>query len=447
MKQITKNILTIVFLILVCVALSACEAPEFDPNDGSATIKNCWTCAIYGSVFNLVNSVVRESVSTSLSVAQFLLGAGLLFFLLKQVGSIMIFASEADMQKTMKETGYTILKAIIIAVLIYKTDWFLQLIRDVVIYPIGSFMMMMSNAVLDSIPDSSSYFSGIQGLSKDGTSLIGEGGKLTPFDEKSSIFGDIGIQVQYIVARLFASLKGGFDLGKRVILEGGFFGWLIGLFFMWEVSDLMFIFPFAFVDSFLILVLYVTLMPIALALWVFPQTKKYFSKVFPAPFISPFLDILFGTIIVTLMMTMLNIYTDVGLDGLMGSEAQVNRSDIAEGAANGKPNVIITIMLIMCVKKMAGNISDFSAQFGGQAAPTSLFATLNKIKDAVKKIVVQVALAFVTGGGSLAATVAKEASKEAAKQAMSAAAESMSKAAPKKELKDEEAEKPKTEGA
>lgn len=447
MKQITKNILTIVFLILVCVALSACGSPEFDPNDGSATIKNCWTCAIYGSIFNLVNSIVRGSVSTSLSVAQFLLGVGLLLFLLKQVGSIMIFASEADMQKTMKETGFTILKAMIIAVLIYKTDWFLQLIRDVVIYPIGSFMMMMSNAVLDSIPDSSSYFSGVQGLSKDGTSLIGEGGKLIPFDENSSIFGDIGIQVQYVVSRIFASLKGGFDLGKRVILEGGLFGWLIGLFFMWEVADIMFIFPFAFVDSFLILVLYVTLMPIALALWVFPQTKKYFSKVFPAPFISPFLDILFGTIIVTLMMTMLNIYTDVGLDGLMGSEAQVNRSDIAEGAANGKPNVIITIMLIMCVKKMAGNISDFSSQFGGQAAPTSLFATLNKIKDAIKRIVAETALAFVTGGGSLAATVAKEASKEAARQAMAAAAESMSKAAPKKELKDEEAEKEKTEGA
>ena len=447
MKQRTKNILTIVFLMLVCVALSACKAPKFDPSDGSATIQNCWTCAIYGSVFNFINSVVKDSVSISLSVAQFLLGAGLLLFLLKQVGSIMIFASEADMQKTMKETGFTILKAMVIAAIIYRQDWFMQTIKDVLIYPIGSFIMMMGNAVLDSIPESSSYFSGVQGLSKDGSSLIEIGGKLVPFDEPSSLFGDIGIQVQYIVARLFASFKGGFDLGKRIIQEGDMYAWAVGLFFMWEVADIMFIFPFAFVDAFLILVLYTTLFPIALALWVFPQTKKYFSKVFPAPFISPFLDILFGIIIVTLMMSMVQIYHNVGLGNLMSGEAQVNRADIAEGAANGKPNIIIMILLIMCVKKMALNISDFSAQFGGEAAPEGLFATLKKVHEAVKKIVAQVALAVVSGGGSVAATVAQEASKEAAKKAMAAAAESMSKAAPKKELKDEEAEKQKTEGA
>ena len=423
--------------ILVCLCLCACSSTvSQDPSEWTPTIANCWVCAIYGTSFEIANDIVFSATAVMFPLARDILGIGLLFLLLFRVGAIMMFVPEQQMGQILKDTAFVFLKAMFVAIILYNGDDFLFLLKEYVIYPLGQFFMMMANAVMDCVPGSGQYFTGIAGITPDPKVMKGVivniNGTIAPIDMNKSIFGDLGIQVQYTVSRIFSSLNAGIGLVLHMFAIGGFFGWILGIVAGWQLFSLMVMFPLAFVDGFIMLAFYVIFVPLTLALWVFPVTKGYFHNIIPK-IISPFLQLLVGCIIVVLMITMIQVYSQMGLSNMLNSAEQVGNPAIVEDAVVGRPSILIMIILLISVKKMAGQVGEFAGLFSGDKGDdATLFGLIDGARRALKKaavIVAEATAAVLSGGATAAASVAKRVAIEAAKRAAKEAAKAAARAA------------------
>ena len=430
MQKITaRRFWFVLLLIAVCVLLCSCSGATSsqDPSQWKSNVENCWMCAVYGSTFELINDIVYRAVEICIPASRFMLGAGLLLVLLFRVGSMMVFPKEDPMQ-TMKSTAFVFLKAMIVAVLLYDGDKFLNFFSEFFIQPLGAFFLQLSNAILDSVPGSETYFPGIPGIRPppEMTGIVGlEGNDGAVHELQDSLFGDMGIQVQYVVSRIFSALKSGFPMVLRLFGEGEYFAWLIGLIIAWELFDLILIFPLAFIEAFLVMGFYAVFLPMCLALWPLPGCDQYLKKIFPKEFISAFMDILFGSIVVVLMITLIQLYSDVALDGVLRETTQEANAAIAESYAGGRPSVFVLVSLVMIVKKMALQIGDFTEYFGGRKNSGTIFKLYEQGKKLAKKAVqtlAELAIGVATGGAGAAVTVARKAAVGAARQVTSAAA-------------------------
>ena len=433
-KHRFKQFLSVAIILALCFFLTACQglADGEDMVDSAPTVANCWVCSIYGSVFQLANDFISNCFGNMFPFARAILFIGLAFTLLYRVGSMLFFAPLNSMVKTMKDTGFLIFKVIIISALLADETAFLNLIRDAIVYPIGQFILMIANAVLDTVPETGKYFGGLRGVTPDTTGLIKDG-KLAAFSVNTSVFGDLGIQVQYIVSRIFAALNSGFVLVRHLFVIGGVFSWIIAIVIAWQLFNLIILFPLAFGEAFIWLAFYIVLMPIALALWAFPKTSDYLKKLFPEKFLSPFLNVLFGSIIAILMISLLQLYTDLALNGILRTTTQETNAWVSESAAGGRPSVFILALLCIIMRKIAMDVGDFTAKFGGEKEDSSFFKLVNQGFEKLKAATVTLAkiaiAAAITGGASAVGDAAKAVGKEAVKAAAQAAADGAKKAA------------------
>ena len=435
-KTTLKSFISILLVLGLCFCLGACagSTTSQDPEQWQPTIKNCWCCALYGNVFQVINNFVSKAIIATIPAARLMLGLGLLFVMLQRIGSTMLFMPEQKVLEVWKELGIVFLKAIFVAALLYNSQAFLDALRDYVIYPIGGFFVMMSGAVLDSVPGGNKYFPGIVGITPNMKGIVASGQDgIAVQTMTDSIFGDLGIQVQYIVSRIFSALKSGIPLMLRVVANGGFFSRLIGLTILYELIGLIILFPVAFVDAFILVGFNLVFLPICVVLWVFPLKKqsRYLAQVLFPQLLASFIDILFGCIVVVLMMTLLQVYTDISLDGILRETAQASNAATASSFSNGKPSALIFLVLIMAVKRIALEIGSFTEYFTGVKKELSIFKEIEKTKEALRKAAVaiaELAAMVVTGGASAAGSVARRAAVEAAKKA---AADVASKAAEK----------------
>ncbi len=428
-----KRFLFFAILVSVCLTLCGCFSTiSQDPSEWRPTIGNCWVCAIYGSSFQISNDIVFSMTENTIPLARAVLGIGLLFLILFRVGSMMMFVSGDDMGKTLKDTLFVLLKAIFVAFLISDPNKFLYLLRDYFVYPIGEFFMMMANAVLDCVPGVGQYFSGIQGLTPDMDGIVVDlSGKVAKIDPNRTIFGDLGIQVQYTVSRIFVSLKTGTLLVLQMVANGGPVAWVLGIVAGWQTFSLMVIFPMAFVDGFIMLAFYSVFLPFTVVLWVFPATKGYLKTIVPN-LLAPFVQILFGCILVVLLITLVQVYADMGLNGMLRESTQDANAWVVESAASARPPIIIMVLLLISIKKMAAEIGDFTEMFAGTKTDATLFGMIDKVRQAIKeaaKAAAEITLAVATAGGSAGASVARRAAQEAAKRAAEAAKEAAKAAA------------------
>ncbi len=410
----------LILLVGICLMLCACTGGTIsvEASEWSPTIWNCWPCAIYGSSFEIANDVVFSATKVIVPLTRVILGMGLLFLILFRVLKMTLFMSEKDMVKTFKETGIVLMKAMFVSILIYDGDQLLYLLRDYFIYPIGEFFMLMANAVLDCVPGAGQYFMGVQGLSADSKEIFTSSGFQT-IEENKSIFGDLGIQVQYTVSRIFSSLRSGVWLALWQLNNPGIMSWIFGFLAGMQTFSLMVIFPLAFVDGFIMLAFYVIFFPIALVLWVFPKTQGYLKALIPYIF-GPFLQLLFGCIIVVLLVTLIQVYSDIGLNGIFRGSTQDANAWVNESVSAGRPPIFIMLMLLIALKKIAGEVGEFSTLFGGGKVDATLFGLMDAARKAVKEAAIaaaEIAIAVATGGTSSAASVTRRLAQEAAKKA------------------------------
>ncbi len=420
----TQKWFQICFILLLGLFLCACEGQisSADTDTWAPTLANCWVCSIYGTVFSVANNVVYDSVNQLMPTVQVIFGFGLLFFLLYQVGRIMVFVPTKEMIGQMKETGFVLVKALMVGVLILNGDNFLWFFKEAFLYPVGQFFMMMSNAVLDAVPASGEYFSGVEGLTPDTKQVWIAEGVPVNFTGKIDIFGDLGIQVQYTLSRIFSSLRTGLTLVLHLMTRSSFTGWCVALVALYQVVGLMIVFPLIFIDAFVMMAFYTIWLPFCLVMWIFPfkSTKKFLKAIMPGQFISGFMDLLFGCIVVVLMVTMLQVFSDLVLGNILNETAQEASDALITSAAAGRPNIIILMMLLVAVKKMAYEVSDFSSFFGGVNGRSAVLVVMQRAQKLLKAAA-KGAVAYATGN----AAVAKEAISDATDVAKEAASDMM----------------------
>ncbi len=407
--------------IVLCLVLAGCSGitNSEDPEAWQPTLANCWPCGVYGSVFQVINDVARISTESSVELARVLLAMGLALYLAFQIGKMFWpFVETQDMVKMGYEAAFVVLKAMMIFILLANGTFFLEFIKTMVLMPVGEFFTILSNAVLDSMPGTGEYFGALPGIEPNVNRMVVDtSGKLVTIDVADSLFDTLGIQVQYIVSRIYRSLQTGIPLVLRMFAQGGVYAWFVGFIAGGEIFKLMVIFPVAFVDSFIQIAYVIILSPILLALWVFPGQDKYIKKVFPSYVMGPFMDILFGCIFVVFMITTLKLYTELCTGGLLNQETQSTNPEWADSAVSGGPNVIIMGLLIMAISKLCFVIYDFTILFGGQTQRGSLMELMDKAMALARKAL----LALATGGSSMAKEAAKQAAIEAAKKAAASA--------------------------
>ena len=415
-----KRVFGIAICVILGVVLAGCSGitNSQNPEDWQPTIWNCWPCALYGSVFQIVDDISRIAVTESLGLSQAILGLGLALFMAFQAGKMFLpFTETKDMVKMGHEAAFVFLKALMVGLLLYKAEWFLYFMKQVVIMPVGQFFTVLSNAVLDSLPGTGEYFGALPGIEPEMKKVVIDiAGEMEELDPDVSLFDTLGIQVQYIVSRIFRSLQTGGALVQRLLAHPGLYSWLIGLVAGYQIWKLLTMFPLAFVDSFIQIAYMVILAPITIALWVFPGQDKYLKAIFPSKILGPFMDVLFGCIFVVLMITTLQLYTELCLGDILNPEMQLATSAWADSAVSGSPNILIMMLLFVAISKLCFVIYDFTTLFGGSPGSGSLMQVMDKMRALARKVLVS----YITSGGN-AAMAAKKAAEEAAKEAASTA--------------------------
>lgn len=425
MNQKLKWCLWVVFSLALCGLLCACSGSTLSAGseEETPTIENCWVCGVYGSSFQVANDIANSVVAGTISIARCILGVGLLFLLLHRVGSILLFKQEKEMITIMKETAFVFLKAMFVSFLLWNSDTLLGLLRDYIIYPVGQFLIMLSNAIMDCLPGTGQYFAGIEGITPDMTEIVvGANGEMVNID--SNLYGDLAIQVQYVISRIYQGLFAGGSVVRYMLTTGGMMAWVLALVFGWQMFSLMIVFPLAFVDSFIMTALYITFVPIGLALWVFPETKGMFKDIIPE-IVQGFLRILFGCILVVLIVTLMEVFSDMAGDGILRDVTGNKNSGVMDNMAAGRPGILIMIILIISLKKMGACVGEFATYFTGVSSDTSVYQMMDKVKQALRKVRnagKEIVIAVATSGASSAASAAKVAAEEAAKKAAEEAA-------------------------
>ena len=79
------------------------------------------------------------------------------------------------------------------------------------------------------------------------------------------------------------------------------------------------------------------------------------------------------------MVTLLQLYSDLALNGIFRSSSQESSSFLAESAAGGRPNIIILALICMIVRKVAMDIGEFTEKFGGEPSDQSFFTISKKV--------------------------------------------------------------------
>ena len=222
----------VVGAIALCFVLAGCSGitNSEDPEGWQPTLANCWPCGVYGSVFQVINDVARLSTISSVELARVLLAIGLAFYLAFQVGKMFLpFVATDDMVKMGHEAAFVFLKAMMIFILLANANFFLEFIKTMVLMPVGQFFTILSNSVLDSMPGTGEYFGALPGISPNVNKVVVDtSGKLVTIDVASCLFDTLGIQIQYIVSRIYRSLQTGIPLVLRLFAQGGLYGWFIG---------------------------------------------------------------------------------------------------------------------------------------------------------------------------------------------------------------------------
>ncbi|MBQ4472328.1 MAG: hypothetical protein II942_03710 [Alphaproteobacteria bacterium] len=445
MKHITaQRIFLIVFGIAICLALCSCgkAEPSADMGRVDLSIQSCWPCVIYGVVFDMIDRLVKSGVTSACSIGLVILALGGVWTILFKVGRMMFpfiydknkkgGAEEHDMASDLKSLIPIGLKGMFVALLLWRSNEMLDMFR-LIYESIGTWFIGLANSVLKSVEGMQKYFPEVRGVSSDFWAHNSQAGVIVNFNGKmssttiaQSVFGSLGVQVQYIVSRVYGTLSNMIPLAANLLTEGGFLSWLLALYTMYQVVILTLVFPLVFVDSFVQLVFIMCVFPILLALWVFPGQDKYLKSFVPNDFIGPFANIVMGTIFLVVMMTLLGVYSEVSLSSMLNYKTGAFNAAVVENARVGKPDIMIMVILLLAVRKLAERVGETTDNLMGTKLGSggAIWKLAKQAEGLARKFAVgavKLTAIVATGGvasvGTIASTAAKTAASAAAQTA------------------------------
>ena len=362
-------------VVLMCSVLFGCDG-ESSLQTASfwhPTMADCWSCAVYGSVFQVLDDILTSSLSVSCSGALFLLSVFLLMFIVIKLGTVAL-DPEKTYSKVMKEISYAILKAIAVSIVLLDTTnaRFYELFVEYFLQPVASVFLGIANILLDSGPLTTTGVELRAFSDSVSTDTIWNGSEYATVDSLN-MFGSLPYQLQLLVFRVYRALRAGVGIGFYIMDHSTNFdvlAFIASIFIIFYAVELSLVVPYTFIESLLRLGIAALILPFLLVCWVcegssklVPQLKSVLPMV-----IGAFLDIVFTCAFVVVMATTLQIYSDAALDQVWSRGGSGRAVNAVTAARYLHINLLVLVVLMLAFTKFAEKVPELSKVFGGGTA-------------------------------------------------------------------------------
>ena len=379
------------FLLVCCCLLSSCEKASDAVKTTSfwrPTLTDCWPCAIYGTVFESLTRVLSDGIPIISAVCITFLPLFFGIFLVMKIGAVTL-NPEDTYPKTMKTLGYALLKTMVVALVLSKSEWFYELFLGYIFQPIGNVFLGIANILLDSGPVTTTSLD-LRALdATGGTDAIWNGNANVKIP--TDLFGTIPYQLQQLVFRIYRSLRAGVAIGIYIFDSvnslGDILAFIASLFIIFYSFELSMVVPFTFVEALLRLGFAGLMLPLLLVCWIFEGSSKLIPqlKAVVPLVLTAFLDIIFTCAFIVIMTTTLQVYTDMALDQMWSMGPTGKNVAVVTEAKYFHPNILILIVLMLAFTKLAEKVPEISKIYGGGTA-SSAWTMRNKVKKTLQGV-------------------------------------------------------------
>ncbi len=390
----------------------------------------CWFCSVYTSLFDAMNTIARTTMVELKTPILGIFGVGLLLWIPLHVSKTLTQLQEVDamqfLQEIMKRFGRALIAVVLIAA---GTPVF-----HYVLNPILELTMLLSNEFItiatETVPDDMSDGLGgwiISGLN----SLVGDTldsqamctaaeGQLNyfavdmnPFSE--SVKSYMLCMLQKVSASLITGMVVGAVLSKDGLLDAvtgtlpnvGFA--ITGILILGTYLLIYISFPFKMIDAMVRLTFVAALMPIWIALWVFPATVEYTKNAW---------NMFLGSCILFLTLSVIMVLIFYIIQEMMPDETDVFRmlmedmhlEALSSLAPTGK-NTITTAALGFLAWKLLGSANALAQSFSktpdlGMGA--AMDSNTTRLMSGLVGVSAAAAGTAVMGGSALSGTLKKQ---------------------------------------
>ena len=394
------------FLFICCCLLCSCEKAQNAVKTTSfwqPTLTDCWPCAVYGTVFENLSKVLSDGIPIISAVCITFLPIFFGIFLVMKIGAVTLNPEETY-PKTMKTLAYALLKTMVVALVLSKSEWFYELFLGYIFQPVGNVFLGIANILLDSGPVTTTSLD-LRALDEAvNTNTVWNGNANVTIS--ADLFGTIPYQLQMLVFRIYRSLRAGVAIGIYIFDSAthlkDVLALIASLFIIFYSLELSLVIPFTFVEALLRLGFAGLMLPLLLVCWVFEGSSKLMPqlKAVVPLVLTAFLDIIFTCAFIVIMATTLQVYTDAALDQMWSMGPTGEDAAVVARAKYLHPNLLILIVLMLAFTKLAEKIPDISKIYGGGTA-SSAWTMRNKVKKAMQGLG-KTSLGLVTMNGGLA---------------------------------------------
>lgn len=412
MKNILKYILNkkvfYVFLILMgCVLLTACEiktSQSIEDSDAEMrSIRGCWSCQVFGAVYNGAGKVAELAYENMRSVALNFLAVFLaLWIAFKTLSFFMSFRVPNYTEYWVSLTG-RIMRAIFAAAVLANTQVMMKFI-NLIVEPVMLLFIYLSMRIIGANDQAFAVGSNVN---------VG-----TAFTDNPAFPAVVGNQLENLIYRIQVALDIGRALGLRMLILSDFSGFFLGLVVLGVFFMLVLFFPYYFIDAILRLGFVIILFPLFIVAWVFPKTATWAMRAWEL-FFSSLVQILIACIFVALVVSTVEGYTQLrGYNLLLNPIYQDASPDAIRQMTGLSVSGLSFLILCFYMYALSKRTQIIAGFLSGVPASSILAGMVEKAKT-VAKAVIYAAIAYAAAAAG-AAPVATALKKKAQEEAVNA---------------------------
>ncbi len=433
----------ILFAVILCLFLTGCNEPtKYNPDLFKPDPSSCWPCQMYLSAFNAFSLALESSLELICSNTFKVMTIALAFWLMYKVFPWVFTLSPPNFKEDFIAVVKVLFKAMIVAMFLTHPDYFYTEIGDRILQPLGAIFLKISELILVS-PNTlgietsqyartqNTFLSGLVDLvgsarnKESGTvdwmsALWSDGwlsdvftqvesffaqtvmpnGQVVDVPKTDRMFGALPMQIQSVIWMIYSALWSGMGLVFQLFEVNTIMGYVSAIVMGFALCQLMFFLPLTFIDAFLRLGIGIILMPIFMAIFVFPikmfegMIKKLVDLI-----MSAFFDILFNCIYVAFLISVLRVYVTEKIPFIFSTDYQASESGLREAGQHLSMDFLVMLVLIMTVFNLSEKVGDITGQFFGAAGQgTNIRDTAKKLLQATVSTVSAMGRVAVSGG-------------------------------------------------
>ena len=339
----------------------------------------CWICPLYNQLFNMGNILASKLYPTLRDMCIYFLGLWFSFYILFKMVKYYLELGAIDPRKFFPEILKPFVSMIVAIIVILNIQ---QFYTDF-ISPLAEISIGFSDIILDSGTDGDSEYVAVRSLMTTETETLNAGcvpGKT--LSTEIGLSGGVNNSIQCFLQKISVAILKQVAIGSTFMYGAWHPGEkykFIGLFtiaylptfyllfvgiLVWVTSLMLFLsFSFKLVDGMIRLVFVTALLPLWVACWVLPASKKYATKAFEM-FLHVLVNFLFLSVITVMVLYMLDASL-MDVDNKANFISLLKKNEIKEAGELLSKNSFLFkfVMCIIISFTLLGKVDSFVSHF------------------------------------------------------------------------------------